>query len=68
MKCKDCEYYISHKNITDDIKEELRVNYDDPDYVIKEVVKSYGIAIVCLKHKLIRVSDDLVCIDELQSW
>jgi len=49
-----------------EILKELEETYGDVDRIIAEIVEIYGIAVICRKHKVIRVSDDLDCLDELQ--
>jgi len=66
MRCKECEYCTYHYDVTDEILKELEETYGDVDRIIAEIVEIYGIAVICRKHKVIRVSDDLDCLDELQ--
>jgi len=66
MKCKECEYCVYPDKLDDTTKSQLNQYYQDVDQVIQSFKPIFPNLIICSKHNIIRVNDNLNCIEEYQ--
>jgi len=66
MKCKECEYCVYPDKLDDTTKSKLNEYYQDVDQVIQSLKPIFPNLIVCTKYNVIRVNDNLNCIEEYQ--
>jgi len=66
MKCKECEYCVYPDKLDDNTKSQLNQYYQDVDQVIQSLKPIFPNLIICSKHNIIRVNDNLNCIEEYQ--
>jgi len=66
MKCKECEYCVYPDKLDDTTKSQLNQYYQDVDQVIQSFKPIFPNLIICSKYNVIRVNDNLNCIEEYQ--